>query len=88
MPEMPNSEILQALYTGDSTKAEELLRNDPLLDVFEAAAAGKTERVRELLEHGADPNARQQDEFTPLMAAVQTEDERLRELLVQHGATA
>src|SRR5439155_22310520 len=67
MPEMPNSEILQALYTGDSTKAEELLRNDPLLDVFEAAAAGKTERVRELLEQ--DPsaaNAWAEDGFQPL----------------------
>src|SRR6266545_2964816 len=39
-----------------------------------------------LLESGADPNARQQDEFTPLMAAEQHGDERLKELLVQHGA--
>ena len=41
-----------------------------------------------LLERGADPNARQQDDFTPLMAADQVGDTRLRELLVQHGATA
>jgi ankyrin repeat protein len=39
-----------------------------------------------LLEHGADPNARQQDEFTPLMEADQHGDERLRTLLIEHGA--
>jgi ankyrin repeat protein len=39
-----------------------------------------------LLEAGADPNARQQDEYTPLMAADQHGDTRLRELLVEHGA--
>ena len=41
-----------------------------------------------LLNHGADANAVQQDEFTPLMAADQHGDARLRELLVAHGATA
>jgi tankyrase len=40
-----------------------------------------------LLEHGADPNARQEGDFTPLMEADQNTDVRLRELLVQHGAT-
>lgn len=40
-----------------------------------------------LLVAGADPNARQQDEYTPLRAADQHGDERLRELLVAHGAT-
>ena len=153
------SELLQAIYRGDQAKAEELLASNPELDIFEAAAAGKTERLRELLdqdpslanawasdgfqplglssflgrtaavrlllergaepnsasqnemkvmplhsaaatgdpetryeiaklllEHGADPNARQQDDFTPLMAADQNGDERLRELLIEHGA--
>jgi ankyrin repeat protein len=153
------SELLQAIYRGDHAKAEELLAINPELDVFEAAAAGKTERLRELLdqdpslanawasdgfqplglasffgrtagvrllvergaevnsasqnemrvmplhsaaatddpearyeiaklllEHGADPNARQQDDFTPLMAADQNGDEGLRELLIEHGA--
>jgi ankyrin repeat protein len=41
-----------------------------------------------LLERGADPNARQKDEFTPLMEADQQNDKRLRELLVRHGATS
>jgi len=152
------SELLEAIYRGDQARADELLASDPELDVFEAAAVGKTERLRELLddpslanawardgfqplglasffgqtaavrlllergaevdsasrnemqvmplhsaaatgdaearyeiaklllEHGADPNARQQDDFTPLMAADQTGDERLRELLIEHGA--
>jgi uncharacterized protein len=40
-----------------------------------------------LLDAGADPNARQQDDYTPLMAADQHDDARLRDLLVAHGAT-
>ena len=153
------SELLQAIYRGDHARADELLAASPELDVFEAAAIGRTERLRELLdvdpslanawagdgfqplglasffghvdaarllvergaevnsascndfkvmplhsaaatadanvryelarlllEHGADPNARQQDDFTPLMAADQHGDERLRALLVEHGA--
>jgi uncharacterized protein len=153
------SELLQAIYRGDQARADELLAANPELDVFEAAAVGKTERLRELLdadpalanawaedgfqplglasffghveaarlliehgaevnsasrndmkvmplhsaaatgdsearyelaklllEHGADPRARQQDDFTPLMAADQLGDDRLRELLIQHGA--
>lgn len=154
------SELLQAIYRGDQARAAELLAADPELDVFEAAAAGQTARLRELLdedaslanawaddgfqplglasffghveaarvlvergaevgsasrndmkvmplhsaaaaddpdvryeiaklllEHGADPNARQQDDFTPLMAADQSGDERLGKLLEEHGAT-
>jgi uncharacterized protein len=154
------SELLQAIYTGDQARADELLAADPELDVFEAAAVGRTDRLRELLdqdtslanawaedgfqplglasffghieaakllvergaevnsasrndfkvmplhsaaatgdedtryelaklllENGADPNAVQQDEFTPLMAADQHGDQRLRDLLVEHGAT-
>ena len=153
------SELLQAVYRGDEKKVDELLAENPQLDVFEAAALGHVDRLRELLdedpslanawagdgfqplglasffghaeaarllvergaevnsasrnqmkvmplhsaaaasdpdtryeiaklllEHGADPNARQQDDYTPLMAADQHGDSRLRELLVQHGA--
>lgn len=153
------SELLQAVYRGDRARADELLAENPELDVFEAAAVGKVDRLRELLdedpalanawaedgyqplglasffgqleaarllvergaevnsasrnemtvmplhsaaatgdpearyglaklllEHGADPNARQRDEFTALMAAEAHGDDRLRQLLVQHGA--
>jgi ankyrin repeat protein len=153
------SELLQALYRGQDERVQELLAANAQLDVFEAAALGRTDRLRELLdkdpslanawaddgfqplglasffghtdaaqllveqgaavnsasrndmmvmplhsaaaaadpevryeiaklllEAGADPNARQQDEYTPLMAADQHGDTRLRELLVEHGA--
>jgi ankyrin repeat protein len=153
------SELLQAVYRGDQARVDELLAAEPELDVFEAAAVGRVERLRQLLEedpslanawaedgfqplglasffghvdaarllvergahvnsasrndfkvmplhsaaatgdpetryelatllleHGADPNARQQDDFTPLMAADQHGDDRLRELLVERGA--
>jgi ankyrin repeat protein len=153
------SELLQAVYQGDQARAEELLAGDPELDVFEAAAVGRSDRLRELLdagpdlanawagdgfqplglasffghveaarllvergaevnsasrnemkvmplhsavatgdpearyelaklllENGADANARQQDDYTPLMAAEHHGDERLRRLLIEHGA--
>jgi uncharacterized protein len=153
------SDLLQAIYRGDQSRVDELLAADPELDVFEAAALGRADRLRELLdddpsvanawaddgfqplglasffghieaarllvgggaeinsasrndqkvmplhsaaatddpearyeiaklllEHGADPNARQQDDFTPLMAADQSGDERLAQLLEEHGA--
>jgi uncharacterized protein len=153
------SDVLQAIYRGDTGEAERLAAGREL-DVFEASALGRAERLRELLdedpslanawagdgfqplglasffghvdaarllvergaevnsasrnpmkvmplhsaaaaqdpdvrydiaklllEAGADPDARQQDEYTPLMAADQHSDQRLRELLVEHGAT-
>jgi uncharacterized protein len=154
------SELLQAIYQGDQARADELLAAAPELDVFEAAAVGRTERLEALidedpglanawaddgfqplglasffghvdaarmlvergaevnsasrndmkvmplhsaaatgdgdtryelakllLENGADPNAVQQDEYTPLMAADQHGDQRLHDLLVEYGAT-
>lgn len=63
-----------------------------VMPLHSAAAAQdpdmRYEIAKLLLEAGADPNARQQDEFTPLMAADQHGDARLRELLAEHGATS
>jgi uncharacterized protein len=66
-------------------------RNDfEVTPLHSAAATGdpevRYELAKLLLENGADPNALQQDEFTPLMAADQHGDDRLRTLLVEHGA--
>src|ERR671937_2195069 len=68
-------------------------RNQMKVMPLHSAAAAQDPDVRYeisklLLEAGADPNARQQDEYTPLMAADQQGDPRVRELLVSHGATA
>ena len=46
------SELLQAIYQGDQARADELLAADPELDVFEAAAVGRTDRLGELLDQG------------------------------------
>ncbi len=44
------SPLLQAVYRGDDDAVEALLADGPELDVFEAAAVGDVERLRELLD--------------------------------------
>ena len=51
-----------------------------------AVAARSIEVVAALLVAGADPNARQEGDYTPLMAAEQHEDEDMVRLLMDHGA--
>ncbi len=51
-----------------------------------AAAAQDLSLVRALLEHGALPDARQQQGFTALHAAAQQGNQALAELLLQYGA--
>jgi ankyrin repeat protein len=61
------SDLLEAIYRGDQARVDELLGSDPQLDVFEAAALGRTERLRDLLDE--DPsraNAFGDDGFHPL----------------------
>jgi ankyrin repeat protein len=48
------SDLLQALYVGDRARVDELLAADPKLDLFEAAAFGRDDRLRELLDE--DPS--------------------------------
>ena len=63
-------------------------RNDMQVQpLHSAVAANSREIVAALLAAGADPNARQQGGFTPLMAAQQHEEEGdMVRLLVDHGA--
>jgi ankyrin repeat protein len=81
------SELLQAVYQGDRGKVDELLASGPELDVFEAAAVGETERLRELL--AADPslaNAWAEDGFQPLGLASFFGHVAAARLLVERGA--
>jgi ankyrin repeat protein len=65
-------------------------RNEMSVQPLHAACAGPSalEIARMLLDAGADPNARQQDDFTPLMAAQQRNDAELEALLGERGADA
>ena|SRR5438477_1932206 len=64
------TELLQALYSGDDERVGELLAAAPELNVFEAAALGRADRLRTLLDE--DPtraNAYGNDGFQPLTLA-------------------
>lgn len=81
------SELLAAVYRGDRARVEELLGGEPRLDVFEASAVGRTERVIELLD--ADPelvSAWTPDGFTALHLAAYFRHPETARLLVDRGA--
>lgn len=81
------SDLLQALYRGDRAKADELLAANPELTIFEAAATGRTERVRELLRD--DPslaNAFGDDGFHPLGLACFFGHVETARVLLEEGA--
>jgi uncharacterized protein len=81
------SELLSALYRGDNARAEELLAQDPELDVFEAAALGRPDRLRELLaEDGSRANAFGDDGFHPLGLACFFGHADAARVLLEHGA--
>jgi len=82
------SDILQAIYRGDRAEAERLASGREL-DVFEASALGRTERVRELVD--ADPplvNAYGDDGFHPLGLASFFGHVETATLLYERGADA
>ena len=81
------SELLQALYQGNRARADALIAENPELTIFEAAAAGRTERVRELLHE--DPslaNAFGEDGFHPLGLACFFGHVETARVLLEHGA--
>jgi uncharacterized protein len=81
------SELLQAVYRGDRARVDEILGGDPQLDVFEAAAVGRADRVTELLE--TEPGlvgAWSDDGFTPLHLAAFFRHPETARLLVDRGA--
>jgi len=81
------SEALQALYEGDLERARQALPTDGELTVFEAAAFGRVDRLREILR--SDPAAKSavsDDGFTALHLAVFAGQEETARALIEHGA--
>jgi ankyrin repeat protein len=81
------TQLLEALYRGDRDAVDELLATDPKLDVFEAAAFGRVDRLRELLDE--DPpraNAFGDDGFHPLGLACFFGNLEAARLLLDRGA--
>ena len=82
------SDVLQAIYRGDRDEAERLAAGRGL-DVFEAAALGRTERLRALLDE--DPkraSAFGDDGFHPLGLACFFGHVEAARLLLERGADA
>ena len=81
------TELLEALYRGDDARVSELLRGKPELNVFEAAAFGRTVRLRELLDEDASlANAFGDDGFQPLGLACFFGHVEAARLLLGRGA--
>jgi ankyrin repeat protein len=81
------SKLLDALYRGDAARVSELLAEDRQLDVCEAAAFGRTDRLRELLDdHPTGANAFGDDGFQPLGLACFFGHAEAARLLLDRGA--
>ena len=81
------SQALEALYAGDAERARELLPPDDELTVFEAAAFGRLNALRRILDDDpADVNAFSGDGFTALHLAVFGGREEAARLLLERGA--
>ena len=81
------SELLPAMYRGDRARVDELLAEDPDLNVFEAAALGRTDRLRKLLaEDESRANAFGDDGFHPLGLACFFGHVDAAKVLLEHGA--
>jgi ankyrin repeat protein len=81
------SPALQALYEGDIDRARTLLAPDDQLPAYEAAAFGRVERLRRLLdEDPANANDCSPDGFSALHLAIFGGSETAVRLLIEHGA--
>jgi ankyrin repeat protein len=78
------TELLEALYRGDDDGVAELLAANPELNVFEAAALGRTNRLGGLLHERA--NAFGDDGFQPLGLACFFGHVEAARLLLERGA--
>jgi len=81
------TELLEALHRGDDETVAQLLAKQPQLNVFEAAALGKSDRLRAILaEEPASANAYADDGFQPLPLACFYGHVEAARILLEHGA--
>ena len=81
------SPVLHALYNGQADLVELLLDANPPLDVFDAAAVGRTRGLEELLDGEPDlARAWSSDGFTALHYAAFFGQEEAAQILLERGA--
>jgi len=81
------SPVLHALYNGKADVAERLLAANPALDVFDAAAVGRTRGLEELLDPEPElARSWSADGFTPLHYAAFFGQEDAARILLERGA--
>ncbi|PWU15918.1 MAG: hypothetical protein C5B50_14510 [Verrucomicrobia bacterium] len=82
-----HDEIVKLLLKGEASAkgATKFAKGAPAA-LVNAAFFGKTAVVRSLLKAGADPNQANEDQFTPLMAAVRGENLELVHIFLNAGA--
>jgi uncharacterized protein len=81
------SPVLHALYNGKGDVAEVLLNANPALDVFDAAATGRTRGMEELLDNEPDlVGSWSPDGFTALHYAAFFGQEEAARILLERGA--
>jgi uncharacterized protein len=79
--------VLLALFHQQREAAQALLDAEPELGVLEAAAAGRADRLRELLDADAEArHARTPEGFTPLGLAAFLGGPEVVRVLLEHGA--
>jgi ankyrin repeat protein len=85
--EMGVSALMLARYRSDRAVTDAILAADPELDVFEAAALGRIDRLRPLLDEDASlSQALSADGFTALHLAAFFGKEEAARLLIEAGA--
>jgi ankyrin repeat protein len=81
------SPVLHALYNGKADVVEVLLNANPALDVFDAAATGRTRGMEELLDSEPDlVRSWSPDGFTALHYAAFFGEEKTARILLERGA--
>lgn len=78
--------LMQTLYRGRPDLAEKIAGRKKELDIFEAAALGRLERLRECLRNPALINAYSKDGFTALHFACYFGQPEAAKLLLEKGA--